>query len=71
MMTIEPINSDDPEKFDDDMWLEQLCDAEEERIVRAIEREEDSQRQQRELAERLETDMFAWEKRTRGSITSE
>ena len=36
-MAIEPIDSNEPDKFDDDMWLEQLCDAQEERILRAIE----------------------------------
>ncbi|MBA3470895.1 MAG: hypothetical protein H0T53_14760 [Herpetosiphonaceae bacterium] len=70
-MTIEPIDSDDLEEFDDDMWLEQLCDAQEERILQAIEMNQNSQQQQRELDERLEDDMFAWEKRTRGSLTSE
>jgi hypothetical protein len=68
-MAIEPIDSNEPDEFDDDIWLEQMCDAEEERIFRASEMKLDSQRQQRELAERLETDMFAWEKRTRGAST--
>jgi hypothetical protein len=70
-MTSEPISSSDPDDFDDDMWLEQLCDAQEERIFWASEIERDSQRQQIELAKRLETDMFAWEKRTRGLPPSE
>jgi hypothetical protein len=69
-MAVEPIDSNEPEEFDDDMWLEQLCDAQEERIFQAGEMERDSQRQQRELAERLENDMFAWEKRTRGTSTN-
>ena len=66
-MTIDQIDRDDADEFDDDSWLEQLCDAQEERILQAIELERDYQRQRRELDERLERDMFAWEKRTRGA----